>query len=171
MEYPNLPERKLIDIPANSRASWGTCKIIIQWRNCAAHCCLTLLPKSLSTCWDCVSQKTSCQLVDHHLPGQIEAKQKTNVAMAQSPWPRTGDIWNYTSIQAYTRCILLPYEVQRGTLLCSLDTQNEQDHYSLASKLLPFRCIAYIVCQSRLHTYKQCILKTWGCASRKAKSV
>src|SRR6187401_2504435 len=28
MEYPNLPERKLIDIPANSRASRGTCKII-----------------------------------------------------------------------------------------------------------------------------------------------
>jgi hypothetical protein len=24
MEYPNLPERKLIDIPANSRASRGT---------------------------------------------------------------------------------------------------------------------------------------------------
>ena len=30
MEYPNLPERKLIDFPANSRASWGTCKFIIQ---------------------------------------------------------------------------------------------------------------------------------------------
>ena len=29
MEYPNLPERKLIDILANSRASRGTCKIII----------------------------------------------------------------------------------------------------------------------------------------------
>ena len=27
MEYPNLPERKLIDIPANSRASWG-----MAWR-------------------------------------------------------------------------------------------------------------------------------------------
>ena len=30
MEYPNLPERKLIDIPTNSRASRGTCKIIEQ---------------------------------------------------------------------------------------------------------------------------------------------
>jgi hypothetical protein len=26
MEYPNLPERKLIDVPAISRASRGTCK-------------------------------------------------------------------------------------------------------------------------------------------------
>ena len=32
MEYPNFPERKLIDIPATSRASRGTCKIIMTRR-------------------------------------------------------------------------------------------------------------------------------------------
>jgi hypothetical protein len=30
MEYPNLPERKLIDVPAISRASRGTCTSISQ---------------------------------------------------------------------------------------------------------------------------------------------
>ena len=59
MEYPNLPERKLIDIPANSRASRGTCKIITtRWSETK--------PSKLAKLLTCL-QKLFSVKDDHHL--------------------------------------------------------------------------------------------------------
>src|SRR4051812_45093904 len=71
MEYPNLPERKLIDIPANSRASRGTCKFITtHWSETKP----SKLAKSSQIVF-CKRRSSSLQVFLNVITGNSEASQ------------------------------------------------------------------------------------------------
>ena len=88
MEYPNLPERKLIDIPANSRASRGTCKFITtQWSETkpsklAPQCASTFIwMKRPQTIWSSafIWTKISSTYVSFHSRYNMSPNKKSSI--------------------------------------------------------------------------------------------